>query len=83
MHDGDTYLQRLIDQISSTPELKEFPIQILTPALSGRLTPELQVMGVVHYSDTNQFRKNLEAVNASEAKYIFIISHNASFHQSR
>jgi voltage-gated potassium channel len=76
--DGDTYLQRLIEQISSTPELKELPIQILTPAYPEGLPPDLQVMGVVHHSGTPTNSGNLEAVNASEAKYIFVISHNVA-----
>lgn len=78
MHDGDLYLQRLIDQISSTPELSEIPIQILTPVYPEGLPSELQAMGVVHYSGTPTNFANLMAVNASEAKYIFVISHNAN-----
>jgi voltage-gated potassium channel len=78
MHDGDLYLQRLIEQISSTPELSEIPIQMLTPVYPEGLPPELQTMGVVHYSGTPTNSANLEAVNASEAKYIFVISHNAA-----
>ncbi len=78
MHDGDLYLQRLIEQISSTPELSEIPIQMLTPVYPDGLPPELQAMGVVHYSGTPTNSDNLAAVNASEAKYIFVISHNAT-----
>lgn len=76
--DGDLYLQRLLEQISSTPELKEIPIQILTPVYPEGLPPELQAMGVVHHSGTPTNSANLEAVNASDAKYIFVISHNAN-----
>ncbi len=77
MHNGDLYLERLIQQISSTPELKELPIHILTPVYPDGLPPALQAMGVVHYSGTPTNSANLARVNAAEAKYIFIISHNA------
>jgi len=78
LHDGELYLQRLLEQISSTPELSEIPIQILTPIYPEGLPPELQTLGVVHYSGTPTNSSNLEAVNASEAKYIFVISHDAN-----
>ncbi len=78
LHDGDLYLQRLVEQISTTPELKEIPILILTPVYPEGLPPELQTMGVVHYSGTPTNSSNLAAVNASDAKYIFVISHDAN-----
>jgi voltage-gated potassium channel len=77
MHNGDLYLERLVRQISTTPELSELPIQILTPVYPDGLPPALQAMGVVHYSGTPTNSANLARVNAAEAKYIFIISHNA------
>ncbi|MAM70819.1 MAG: transporter [Gammaproteobacteria bacterium] len=78
MYDGDLYLERLIQQISTTPELRELPIQILTPVYPDGLPPSLQALGVVHYSGTPTNSQNLERVNASEARYIFVISHNAA-----
>lgn len=78
LREGDLYLQRLIEQISSTPELSELPIQLLTPIYPDGLPPTLQAMGVVHYSGTPTNSANLERANASEAKYIFVISHDAS-----
>tara|TARA_R110000772_G_scaffold170081_2_gene281980 strand:+ start:712 stop:1815 length:1104 start_codon:yes stop_codon:yes gene_type:complete len=78
LHDGDLYLQRLLEQISSTPELSELPIQILTPVYTEGLPPAIQAMGVVHYSGTPTNSKNLAKVNAAEAKYIFVISHDAN-----
>ena len=78
LKEGDQYLQRLIEQISKTPELKELPLQILSPIYPEGLPPALRSMGVVHYSGTPTNSQNLEAVNASDAKYIFVISHDAS-----
>ena len=78
LHDGDLYLQRLIEQISSTPELSEIPIQILSPVYSEGLPPPIQELGVVHYCGTPTNSDNLEVVNTQEAKYIYVISHDAT-----
>lgn len=77
LHDGDQYLLRLSEQISKTPELCELPVQLLTPVYPDGLPPELQAKGVVHYSGTPTSSSNLRAVNAEEARYIFVISHDA------
>lgn len=77
LHDGDQYLLRLAEQISKTPELCELPLQILSPVYPDGLPPELQAKGVVHYSGTPTSSSNLKAVNAEDARYIFVISHDA------
>lgn len=76
-HDGDKYLLRLVEQINKTPELCELPLQILTPVYPDGLPPELQAKDVVHYSGTPTSSINLKAVNAEDASYIFVISHDA------
>lgn len=74
MENGDRYLLRLVEQINNTPELKDLPLQILTPVYPDGLPPELRAMGIVHNAGTPTNSACLEAVNVTDARYILVIS---------
>lgn len=77
-NDGDRYLLRLVEQINKTPELRELPIQILTPGYPDGLPAKLRSLGVVHHSGTPTSFACLDEVNTTEARYILVVSHDVA-----
>lgn len=70
----ESYLTRLIQQISLTPDLEQVPIQFLTPHFPDGLPTELRRSGVVHYTADPINSDALLRSGAEKAKYIVILS---------
>lgn len=73
-HYTESYLERLVKQICSTPDFDRTPVQFLTPHFPDGLPNELRRYGVVHYTGDATVAGNIEASGAEEAKYIVILS---------
>lgn len=72
-HYTERYLDRLIGQICSTPELKNTPIQILTPHFPDGLPMSLRSHGVVHHTGEGTTEGMLESAGVDRAKYILVL----------
>lgn len=73
-HYTESYLERLIKQICSTPELVNTPIQFLTPHFPEGLPMNLRSYGVVHQTGDATVDGSLENSGVKTAKYIVILS---------
>ena len=71
---GERYLERLIGQISGTPALADFPIQLITTHFPDGLPQKLQDLGVVHSHGYAVNEKVLRGANVKFAKFIFVIA---------
>ncbi len=74
----ELYLSRLVEQFRKTPGFEDIPIQMLTTQFAHGLPTELVKYGVVHYNGVAQSTENLQAVHASQAKYIYIVTSDTS-----
>ncbi|TBR43847.1 potassium channel protein [Marinomonas agarivorans] len=70
----ESYLNRLVQQISLTPDLEQTPIQFLTPHFPDGLPTDLRRSGVVHHTAEPTQAGALERSGADKAKYIVILS---------
>ncbi len=80
--DSDSYLHKLVQQIRATPELSEYPVQILTDKFTGALPKNIADLGVVHFTGHAENSDNLRAVNVSDASYIIVIASDYADPQS-
>ena len=74
---AESYLNRLVQQIRLTTELKDLPVQILTPRFESGLPVSISRQGVVHYTGHAEDSDNLNAVNVKQAKHIIVLSRSA------
>lgn len=80
--DSDRYLIRLINQIRTTPNFEQIPIQILTKDYSNGLPREIREQGVVHRNAIPEDIRSLKAANVESASYIIILADNGHDHRS-
>lgn len=73
-HYTESYLERLIKQICTTPELVHMPIQFLTPHFPEGLPMNLRSYGVVHQTGDATVGGTLENSGIKVAKYVVILS---------
>ncbi|WP_235890041.1 potassium channel family protein [Maribrevibacterium harenarium] len=68
------YLELLISQVCNTPELKDVPIQILTPSFPDGLPENIRAQGVVHHTGDATTPGMLETAGVDKAKYIILLA---------
>ncbi|MGR0279277.1 ion channel [Marinomonas dokdonensis] len=73
-YNAESYLELLISQICSTPELADTPIQILTPDFPEGLPPKLRNLGVVHLTGDATEEDMLLSAGVKTAKYIIVLA---------
>ncbi|GAB3487827.1 ion channel [Marinomonas epiphytica] len=76
-YNTENYLDLLITQICLTPEIADYPIQILTPDFPDGLPDKLRSHGVVHHTGDAIEQGMLLAAGAQRAKYIIVLSPDA------
>jgi len=75
---AETYLERFVADVRSTPQLADIPVQLLTMEFPDGLPPRLVNLGVTHYSAVAESTENLKAANVAQARHVVIIAGEAN-----
>ncbi len=79
---GVRYLRILVQQIRSTPQLEDYPIEILSANFSDGLPSDISEMGVVLHHGSPEGRTDLADVDVDTAKFIVLMAVNTSDYRS-
>jgi len=78
IEDTSRYLSRFIAQIRSTPEIKDMPVQLLTPLFDGGLPNTLREIGAVHRCAQPDSIAELELCNVQSARFILLLASDSN-----
>lgn len=75
--DTESYLDRLLNQVRSTPELKNIPVQLLTRKYPEGIPTSLKRHKLIHRTGEAENSTMLESVQVDKASYIVILARDA------
>lgn len=79
---GARYLRILVEQIRSTPQLRDYPIEILSANFDDGLPVDITAMDVVLHHGVPEGRTDLADVDVQLAKYIVVMAVNTADYRS-
>ena len=79
---GARYLRILVEQIRSTPQLEDYPIEILSANFTDGLPSDISAMGVVLHHGKPEGRTDLADVDIQLATFIVLMAVDTSDYRS-